>query len=398
MSFFQPGQNSQSQLKNPPFTANYQVNTPSGAPFGSPFQSITQVFPAATPNSVTDPPGQIFGIASNYGSSYTYGTNLNIQHDFHGNVVSIGYVGAFSHKLTDNPNIDSVNTPGPQPAGTKLVTVPSPAQPFFSVFPHVTSITLQKTIGSANYNGLIASFERRYKNGLTLSTSYTFAHALDNATPNSMECIYSNCIVDNGDGTTRTVDGVRYDYGNGAFQAKHRYVLSLSYELPFGKSTTGLIRGVIQGWQTNTIFTYTSGNPVTVYMATPNSQTFNNAQQNVGGSRPNISANPNLSNHSPSLWFDKNVFSTPRIGTLGNEPRGLIIGPPQRRWDLSLFKTFAIKEELRVQFRAELYNVTNTPNFNQPNASFGGGGFGTITSTAPGSIPRTAQFALKLLF
>jgi hypothetical protein len=85
-------------------------------------------------------------------------------------------------------------------------------------------------------------------------------------------------------------------------------------------------------------------------------------------------------------------------GTLGDERRNQVFGPPQRRVDFSVFKLFDIRESMRVQLRTEVFNLTNTANFAGPGASLGAANFGIISATTPGSTPREIQFVLKLLF
>jgi hypothetical protein len=86
------------------------------------------------------------------------------------------------------------------------------------------------------------------------------------------------------------------------------------------------------------------------------------------------------------------------LGTIGSAARNSVYGPHFRHFDLSLFKTFQLAESLHLQFRAEAYNLTNTPNFNQPSGSLGSTSFGTISSTRTGSTPRQLQFALRFMF
>ena len=91
------------------------------------------------------------------------------------------------------------------------------------------------------------------------------------------------------------------------------------------------------------------------------------------------------------------AFAAEPINTAGNTGRNTLHGPPMRRLDLSLFKNVDLTASTRLQLRAEVFNVTNTPSFSNPNANFGTAGFGSITSTG-NNIPRQMQFAVKVLF
>jgi hypothetical protein len=153
----------------------------------------------------------------------------------------------------------------------------------------------------------------------------------------------------------------------------------------------------------NTIASWSAGLPFTVKPSTVLAQTTNPNGSNVGGSYVNVLGSWYLDNPQPEQWFNINAFGQPRLGTLGNERRNQLYGPPQRRWDFSIFKTFRVTERINLQFRTEMFNITNTPNFFLPTskmvtAGSSAGGFGKITSTTPGSTPRQVQFALKLQF
>ena len=102
--------------------------------------------------------------------------------------------------------------------------------------------------------------------------------------------------------------------------------------------------------------------------------------------------------HTLEEWFNTSAFAVQAPGLLGNARRNCIYGPPQRHLDFSLTKDFPIRENVKLQFRAESFNLTNTPNFAEPNTNLGSPTFGEITSTAVGSNPRLLQFALRLSF
>jgi hypothetical protein len=95
--------------------------------------------------------------------------------------------------------------------------------------------------------------------------------------------------------------------------------------------------------------------------------------------------------------FDTSVFSAVPLGTVGNTGLSIMHGPPQRRMDLSIFKNLTVGQTRRLQLRAEVYNVTNTPSFWLPDFNYGSPGFGSISSTG-NSIPRQMQFGIKYLF
>jgi len=110
-------------------------------------------------------------------------------------------------------------------------------------------------------------------------------------------------------------------------------------------------------------------------------------------------ANPELPESQRTLarWFNTDAFVPQALYTPGSAPPIVLHGPPQRRLDLSLFKDVVLRNPWKLQLRAEIYNVTNTPSFQNPNSALGSAAFGSISSTG-NAPPRQMQFAAKLLF
>ncbi len=134
-----------------------------------------------------------------------------------------------------------------------------------------------------------------------------------------------------------------------------------------------------------------SGMPVAV------TQTTNfNAFAGFGVQRPNVVASPNLpaDKRGPTHWFNTSAFEVAPQFTLGNSSRNPVRGPDYRDADIAFIKHTRLREQLDLEFRAELFNLTNTPAFGQPNGVLGSSAFGTITSTA--TDPRVVQLGLKL--
>ena len=166
----------------------------------------------------------------------------------------------------------------------------------------------------------------------------------------------------------------------------------LNYQLPFGKSLTGWAGGLVKDWQVNAIDVWETGFPFSVVNSSPRSNT------GAASDRPNLIGNPAVADPNIHRWFDRSVFQPQDLGTVGSEARDALYGPHFRHFDLSLFKVFPLTERLHLEARAESFNLTNTPNFAQPNATLGTAPFGTISSTRTGSTPRQLQFALRLMF
>ena len=174
-----------------------------------------------------------------------------------------------------------------------------------------------------------------------------------------------------------------------------RAVLSLLYELPFGKSGSAFVKKVIGGWQVNSIGIMQTGLPVAISGAS-----------NFRANRPNsIGVSANLDSPTAQRWFNTDAFVNPANFTYGNIGRVLpdVRGPGTVNWDLSLIKNTKLTERINLQFRAEAFNFMNSVNLGLPSGGFSAGPngrnqsgtFGTVTSARDA---RNVQFGLKLLF
>jgi hypothetical protein len=147
---------------------------------------------------------------------------------------------------------------------------------------------------------------------------------------------------------------------------------------------------LLANWQAGGNFTAQSGAPFTVNIASD--------QANIGAGpaqRPNITSNPNNGPKTPQEWFDTSAFVLPALFTFGNAPRNAVIGPGLAEFDLTLQKELLVREAVRLQLRAEAYNLFNHPNFNIPNRTAFTANFGQISSAQDA---RQLQLALKLVF
>jgi hypothetical protein len=323
--------------------------------------------------------------AFNLKTAYIEQYSFQIQKEFGGNVFTIGYLGNRGEKLTTQQNVNQL--PFPVTAGG---TFPIPSLPNLSLNERLTG-------GISRYNALQLQFERRLKAGLTASANYTYSHNLTNTQVQDEGQPVGNCEgpchVSNGAGGF-VVDNSwhQYDYGNADLDTRHRVSVQFNYALPFAKGMTGVGGMLLGGWSINAIYSYSSGNPFTVQNPDGSISGIN-----LGNDRPNMLRNAKISNASASEWFNTAVFVPQNAGTLGDQHRNQVYGPPMNDLDFSVFKDFPIRESIHLQFRTEVFNLTNTPALGQPNATRAAG-FGTITSIAPNSNMREIQFALKLLF
>jgi hypothetical protein len=248
-------------------------------------------------------------------------------------------------------------------------------------------------VGMSNYNALQAKAERRYANGWSVLASYTYAHSLDNG-PAPFDLTSSS--------SPQSPFNLNPEYATSAADLQHNVTLSCQVELPFGRgkrylhSSGALIEALAGGWQLNSIAAFHTGTPVNIVS--------NAGYADYPGLRPNLVPGqiPTLPRRKRTIteWFNTAAFtntpgqsnSEPIPGTAG---RNLVRGPGYTNEDLSVFKNFSLPERVNLQFRAESFNLLNTPHYGNPNASRNSGSFGSITSA---SSPRILQFALKLIY
>jgi Carboxypeptidase regulatory-like domain len=359
--------------------------------------------PVTIPTINNQLPGTVGAHAVDYPQAYIMQWNLTFQKQVGAQVFSAGYVGQVARHLQYAPNI---NIPPPSQLGLGVYN----PRVFAGVMPNLASINYYTATGASEYNALQLSFERRYAKGLTANFNYTFARNLTN-------------ISDGGTTGAATVGSIlpnnrAYDWGNSDIGIKHRISFRVNYELPFGKSGSKLTKFTLGGWQANLLAFYQSGVPFTVLdTATPVPSNVSNL---VTVDRPNLTGASYVpANQDYNNWINVNAFTPQPVGTVGSEMRSQLYGPHQRSADVSLFKDFPIRESMKLQFRAEVYNITNTENFGQPNINItkwsstlagvgtgapgaipvlGAGGFGQITGSNLALNPRQYQFALKLVF
>lgn len=321
--------------------------------------------------------------------------NLLLEKAFGPNVVSVGYVGVLGRHLPET--INDINEPAPN----NFTKSTAPGRPLAAVLPGLNGVDWLASEGVSNYNGLQTSFQRRYTNGLTISANYTYAHALSDVVGMSEE------------GQEGWSDGdpahIRQtEYGNADNDIRHRFAGTVTYALPFGKGLTGAKKLLMGGWQTNAILAWQTGKPFTI-VNNGNDGGYNNRSHGVaingGVDRPDMYAAGAGPQGDGCLTAFNHDFCPQAIGTVGSEARNPLYGPHFRHLDMSFFKDVPIKESLKVQFRTEIFNISNTPNYyvnNNVNSSpatlLGNGSFGKVLGTDPVYTPRQFQFVLKILF
>ena len=231
------------------------------------------------------------------------------------------------------------------------------------------------------------SFEKRFSHGLSFLSAYTFSKSIDDSS------LWNGSVVD--------VTNFRLERGLSTFDTRNRFITSYTYDLPyghgqpFGAHSSKLVNTLIGEWQTNGIVTVQSGSPLdpSVGLQLSGTQT---------GTRPDVTCNPNAFTHDPAEWFNVSCFSDNFIGRYGTAGRDIIIGAPTHDFDFAMLKRIPLgKEERYLQFRSEIFNIFNHPNFDNPSVSETSSTFGKITSAGvqdSRASSRQIQFALRMVF
>jgi hypothetical protein len=383
------------------------------------FGSFTwPTLPVPTASSVTNLSGSLTYLTKNFNTAYVQEFNLMVQREIGANVITVGGVGELGRHQDFPPNINIPTPNGPYPNDATQGPSPAPNLLTATTLPNVSTIQLFAPWGTSNYYALQAVFARRFAKGLSFNANYTLAHGLSDSFSGSGGGAATGLIATN----------PHYDYGNSNVDIRNRFSANWNYKLPFAENATGGKALLIKGWQSNFIIFWQSGNPFAVTDGFTNK--YGHAQINlpeVTSDRPDLvpRSSYRVSGGGINNWLNFAAFTPQAAGTPGDERNAALYGPHTRRADVSIFKNFNLTEKLSAQFRAECYNISNTPNFQPPGSNITGwtpgpehdattpisvvgllpgdvpasaGGFGAITSTVPNVNPRQFQFALKLLF
>jgi len=347
------------------------------------------------------------------GSGYAQQWNLAVQREIAPNFsVEVAYVGShIVHVGIPDSNLNQLTAAQLAMGPSLLTQVPNP---FFGQVPASSSIggktisqaqllkpfprflnvaTYRNNSGSTNYNAVQATLEKRFSQGVYLLFSYTHSKLIDSASS-----VFSTTVLSSPNSSSLVAaDTFRPALERDSSNGDMPNVTSISgiYDLPAGRghrfASNGIANVVLGGWSLNAIALLQSGMPVTVTQATNN-----NAFAGFALQRPTIVGNPTLDpeQRTPGKFFNTSAFATTPQFAIGNASRNPVRGPAYRDLDLALVKHSKITERTDLEFRAEMFNVTNTPAFAQPNGSFGTPAFGSIISTI--TDPRVVQFALRL--
>lgn len=405
---------------NPPFFVTEQFTQPCGlsagnpnpnqpncaplGPAGTTLSHLSDGFPA---NSLTDPNSPtLFSESSKLQTPYAQQWHFGFEYQLPSQMLlDLSYAGSRGSHLygmyngnqaQPNPVFCTTNGNTPENCPT------APRRPFPAID---GSIDTLRANDYSNYAALQVHLQKRESHGLEFGASYTYSHALDDASSASLGSL------NNGDFRNELYPFA--EYGNADFDVRQRFVFNYSYLLPFGHgkkfagNATGALNQIIGNWQIAGITTAQTGNWFTITDAITNVSTADG-----GGTvgyyevRPNIVGNPNSHPCVPGTLFNTCAFvDNTTFFTFGDAGRNIVRGPGSQDWDFSVFKLFPIHEEKHLEFRAEFFNIWNhvNPLLGPPGAiseepqavEFGTPQFGQAVAARD---PRFIQFALKFYF
>ncbi|MEK7406562.1 MAG: TonB-dependent receptor [Acidobacteriota bacterium] len=362
--------------RNYPFFRLINLTTPD---IFTVWRSVSDGLPGFTPVQLearlTPPPGfAVFVIPRDFRQVMSQMWSFSIQRQLASQTMAeVAYVGTRGEHLFRNRNIN-VPLPGPGALPER--------RPYRALAPTITDIFHRSGDGDSYYNALQGKVERRFSQGMMALVSYTYSKSID------------------------TVSNVIYPFFDKAlnrglssgFQiadVPHNLVVSYRYELPFGPGrqylagANGAARKLVGGWSVNGITTIQSGQPLVVNVAS--------SRLNTGtGNRADITCTSVDRAKTVERWFDTGCFADPAAYVFGNSGIGHARGPGLVNFDFSVFKDTAIDERRSIEFRAEFFNLFNSPHFANPVTTFGVSTFGRVTSTV--LTPREVQLGLRFSF
>ena len=311
-------------------------------------------------------------------SGYMQQWNVNVQREFLWKTVfTFAYIGSKGTKFMVGQNINpAVFIPGQSTTGNVDAR---------RLYPGFSEIRSTQATANSTYHSLQLSWNRRLAGGFSVLGSYVWAKSLDLA---------SN---DGNSGTGNQATNPfrqNLDKGPSDFDVRHRVVNSILWEIPLGRGAKGLAKVLLAGWQFNSIMTLQGGVPFSVNAGVDRSLA------GIGRDRADVLRAPEVYGGVArgamiQRYFDTTAFALPALGTFGTSSRNYLYGPGLINFDAGAFKGFQFAEKKRLEFRWEIFNALNKPNFGNPVNGFQNAAFGRITSARD---PRIMQAALKLYF
>ncbi len=374
-----------------------QFNQFSGA--GLNFQNPYLGRPVPAPNTFVRP-STVFALDAEARPPSVQNWNVSVQRSLLEKfLVEVRYVGAAGENLPRNVEANpAVYGPGAtaQNADRRRLYANCPADGGTCDF---STIAMLRNITKSSYQAGQASISRRFSDGIAFNVSYWYSRTYDYLSAMNLSGAAAKPLAGENDLAQNPFD-LDAEYGPSLFDARHRFVASASWQPTISPRAPAAVRAIFGGWQLNGIATHNSGTPFTV------SDSANVALQansppisGFPASRPDLVGDPNGGPRTVDEWISRSAFRRLSIqteaGQFGNAGRNIARGPSYTNVDMSLVRDFQISGEVRMQFRAEVFNVANHPNFGLPVADLNSVNFGRIFSAA---APRLWQFGFKVIF
>jgi hypothetical protein len=312
--------------------------------------------------------------------------NLNIEHQLTSTTgIMVGYFASKGTHLEIDRDLNQFTVLGQ--SASRPFTALSVASPILPGVSLANSLTLRDSSGTSTYNALWVTGTKKLSRGLQFNASYTWSHSIDENSRNDQGIVVQDS------------NNIFSSVGSSDFDARHRFVLSGLYELPFKGNR------LKDGWELAPIFSAQSGNPFNIIV--PDSTI-----SGVATIRPNLVGPVTITNNPLGFWIQPTSFTSTGApvfgqfqaptGAFGNLGRNAFVGPGFEDLDLALIKNTKLTERTNVQFRADAFDLLNHPNYGQPGGTLGSSTFGVITSTrfptGDSGSSRQLQFAVKLQF
>ncbi len=310
-----------------------------------------------------------FTVPSNLREAKLHSWNVAFQREiFWGLTAEVAYVGNVGRGVIADFNLNAGMTPGQDNAG----------RPFFQRFGKVASVQTWFPTDT-HYNSMQVKVDRRFKNGFLVTTSYTLGRSVTFSDDN---------------GGVSTPANPELSKGRAGFDRTHMFNSTFVWDIPFANKLNGIAKTILGGWQMSGIFSIQSGTPLDILADAASLRAPGNTQRAIISGTPTV-----LGNLGPrELYFDTTAFTAPAPNTFSPVRRNDfgINGPGYINLDGTMIKRFKFTERIGGELRIDALNVTNTPNFTNPNTTVGNPAFGQVTATIGGE--RLVRFGARVTF
>ncbi len=364
--------------------------------------------PYAWPANIAQPGTQSFYQVTDlhYKDPYVQEWDLTVERDLGKGIgLRVSYDGNHSSYLGTGTNL---NQPAVNTLGYSTLTANQAAINANLPFPLWQYIQYNTNLGYGNYNAATFAVQKRMSNGLQFQTSYIYARNLSNV--NGAATSAASAFQGEFGGNLSTALDPSLDYGNVSFTRRNRVLTTFLYELPFGKGkmllsgSNGVLDRVVGGWELSGVLLFQSGPFMTVSTnSDPCGCGYNVFNANGGRADAVSGVNP-YAGKSVSQWINPAAFADPgsAIGRFGDSSQGDVVGPGTQAVSMSLIKTIAVAESIKIRIGAQVSNLFNHPNFAPPNNLNVStpAGFGALTQlqSAEGAGPRAIQLTARINF